>query len=294
MKNKRQFALNKLFNIFILAGIAVFAVVFYFSEDISEIKDYLLFIAIGLFFIGVPTIFMPYCISFDSEGVTNHYIFMPKERYLWSNIYSISVDYSQGYSSDGPLFDLLFSKVFEIQGDVEGKKRFYMEGHISKSLRTKRLIEKYWDGEIDNCLFTSKKAKKNKVRQNKSYSVEEIVPLEREMKALAKQCIAPYHNEIVQFDLQLHKRYVYLTSDFIELNSRPLEPYTYTVLIDISRPGETNEDNIWTISVDLLHARLGRTAHKGVKNKNAINELEQILEDTVEAIRNNEIECLAK
>ena len=145
-----------------------------------------------------------------------------------------------------------------------------MEGHICKSFITKRLIEKYWDGTIDNSILGSKRAKKNKVKTNKSYSVDEIVSLEREMKALAKQCIAPYHNEIVQYDLELRKRYVFLTSDFIELNSRPLESYTYTVLLDIFRQGETNEDNIWSISVDLIYVRLGRNAYKGVKNKNAM------------------------
>lgn len=289
-----RYALNRLFNLFVIAGVTVFVVVFYLMENINELKDYLPVLGLGLFFMIVPVIFMPYCYSFDNDGVTIHYLVLPKERYLWRNISLISVDYNQAGPSNSTLFDLLFSKVFKIQGDVEGKKRFYMEGHICKSLRTKHLLEKYWDGTIDNFLFETKRVKKNKDKTNKSYSLDEIVPLEREMKALAKQCIAPYHNEIVQFDLELRKRYVFLTSDFIELNSRPLEPYTYTVLVDISRPGETNEDNIWTISVDLLFVRLGRNAYKGVKNKNAMHELEESLTETVESIRNNKIECLNK
>lgn len=291
MKTKRQFALNKLFNLFIIVGIAVFIVTFYYLEDISEIKDLLPLIALGLFIIGVPIIFMPYCYSFDGEGVTSHYIFMPKERYLWSNIYSIQVDYDDTGSANSTLFDLLFSKKFILKGDVEGKKRFYMQSEIQKSWRTKHLIEKYYDGAIDNCLFETKKSK-NRIKLDKSYSTEEVTSMEREMKAMTKKCIAPFHNEIVQYDLELRKKYIYVTSDFIELNSRPLEAYTYTVLLEISRPGEKDEDKIWAISVDLIRVRLGRNAFKGVKNKNALCELEQTLTDTINSIRNNEIECL--
>lgn len=73
-----------------------------------------------------------------------YYVFLPNERYLWRNIRAIEVSDDGTNSSQSPWFDLLFGKVFAISGHVEGELHFYMNGHIRKSWRTKRLLEEYW------------------------------------------------------------------------------------------------------------------------------------------------------
>ena len=44
---------------------------------------------------------------------------------------------------------MIFSNVYEISGKIEGKKRFFECGAVSKSFRTKKLLEKYWHKKIE-------------------------------------------------------------------------------------------------------------------------------------------------
>ena len=89
-KIKKQIALNKLFNFFMIIGALL---VWICIESLLE-GDVWLSIALGLaalLFLIIPSIFTPYCYLFDSEGVSLCYVFLPVERYLWKNIYSIEV-----------------------------------------------------------------------------------------------------------------------------------------------------------------------------------------------------------
>lgn len=146
MNKKHQFALNRLFYLFVIMGI-VFG---YFAVTSLLEQETTLGIVLGifsLFFVFVPIFAMPYCYRFDNEGVSICYLFFPNERYLWGNIHTITVE-EDSSSSDHPFWDLLFSRVFKIKGRVEGERRPYMQGHIQKSHRTKRLLEQYWDSTI--------------------------------------------------------------------------------------------------------------------------------------------------
>lgn len=292
MKRKQQFALNRLFNIFIIVGVLLLFGAYTLICD-SEIGWGIGFGVPGLISLVCPAVFSPFCYGFDCEGVTLHYLFLPDERYLWGNIRSIEV-ICDSTSSRSAILDLLFNTVFEISGYVEGERRFYMSGHIRKSWRTKRLLEKYWDGTITGYFWEDVKEwwnkRKNKKRKfNKHRLTDEIIPMERDIRAKAKQCMIPFHNEMAQYGFQLRKKYLYVTKNFDELNSRPSEGYTYTVLVEISRPGETDGDKIWCYSVDLVYVRLGKSAYKGVKNKYALTELQGWLTEAMDDIKNKYI-----
>jgi hypothetical protein len=76
---------------------------------------------------------------------------------------------------------------------------------------------------------------------------------------------------------------IYITKDLDELNSRPQEGYTYTLVAEIARFNETDESRAVSVSTDLLYVRLGRTAYRGVKNEYAKDELEFTISDVLKA-----------
>ena len=289
MKGKKQYARNKLFNLTFFTGLALGCI------SVLLIKRALWGWAIGigviaLIFLLAALIFMPICYAFDSEGVSLLYIFFPTERYLWKNIRSIEVT-EDVRSTNLPLY----SAVFEIKGKNEGSKRSYMRGYIRKSFRTKHLLEKYWDGTITGYLFEDakkwvSKRKAEKSAQIKEHLADEIVPMERDARAEAREWISLFTAQAKQYNLDVKTKYLYITEDFKESRSRPKENYTYTLLAEISYFNETDPKRKVEVSADLLHVRLGKTAYRGVKNEHAKKEFEEFFLDVIEEINKNGIE----
>lgn len=297
MKSKSHLAGNRQFNLFLLVSIPLLVAGINILAD-GDVSWGLLWCVLGLLMLAAAA-FQPWLYRFDSEGVTAYYVFLPKERYLWKNIYAIEVNDDSTSGSRYGIWDLLFSGVFELSGPVEGMLRFYMEGHIRKSRRTKRLLETYWDGTITGYLLEDVKKWWNKRIRKKQKRIEqhltdEIVPMERQARAKVREWLAPFIDRAGQYDLQLRTRYLYETKDGEEANSRPQEGYTYTLLVEISHPGEVNEDRIVCVSTPLLHVRLGKTAYRGVPSDHAEEELCFLLTDTLKEIEKNGIEAYCR
>lgn len=297
MKTKKQIALNKLFNFCIIVSVLFgFISVELFLE--KELAWGLGFSVVTLIILFAALIFTPFCYLFDTEGLSLCYVFLPTERYLWKNIRSIEVDYiSIGHHAS--FLDLVYASIFSISGKPSGKRRFYMEGHIRKSFRTKYLLEKYWDGTVTGYFFDDikKSIKKHRDKQNKQTKVhlaDEIIPIERKVRAVCRELLEPYIAKAKQCNLVLKPSYIYITEDFKELRSRPDEDYTYTLLMEISHPHETNENRIVLVSVDLIYVRLGKTAYKGILNENSAQELNETLSDVLNEIKINGIEVYCR
>jgi len=248
----------------------------------------------------LPAIFTPYCYAFDSEGVSLCYVFLPVERYLWKDIHAIEVeDIKLGTASRVTIFDFFYASVFSIKGTNVGESRFYMNGHIRKSFRTKRLLEKYWDGTITGYLFEDAKKwidkrKAKKHSQIKAHLTDEVVAMEREIRAETRELLKPFIAQAKQYNLDIKEKYFYITEDFEELKSRPKEGYTYTLVAEISHFNETDQNRIVVVSVDLLYVRLGKTVYRGVKNKHIKEELEFTFSDVLNEINKNGIEVYCK
>ncbi len=299
MKKRKQYALNKLFNFCVVLGL------FFAWGSIDLFTDNytawgLGFGIVALLLIVLPAIFTPYCYAFDSEGVSLCYIILPVERYLWKDIYAIEVeDTSIRSRARANIFQFFYANVFAIQGANVGKRRFYMNGHIRKSFRTKHLLEKYWDGTITGYLFEDaknwiNKRKKKKQSQIKAHLTDEVVPMEREIRTETREWLKPFVAQAKQYNLDIRAKYVYITKNFEELNSRPKEGYTYMLVAEISHFNETDENRIVVVSVDLLYVRLGKTAYRGVKNKHIKEEFEFTFSDVLNEINNNGIEVYCK
>ena len=251
-----------------------------------------------LLLIAAPVIGMPWCYRFDPEGVSAKYIFFPQERYLWKNIHLIHV--TEAISDGGK--STLFFYDFKIEGNVEGKQRRYMDGRICKTRRTKRLIEKYWDGTIEGYwhdeVQTVKKWWNKRTRkgqnQKKQYQIDEIVLMEREARASVRKWIERFVAEARQYDLEVRTQYLYITEDYEEYRSRPQSPHTYTAVISICHPNETNEVRMIIFYTDLLRVRIGKKAYRGVVNLQAEDELKLSFSEIITEINQQGFDTYVK
>ena len=295
MKNRKQIALNKLFNFCIILGLFFGWMSIEFFLDAEFHWGWGLgFGVAGLLFILLPAFFTPYCYIFDSEGVSLCYIFLPVERYLWKNIHAIEVE--DIGTSHGNIFDLIFASVFSIKGTNEGPCRFYMKGNIRKNFRTKYLLEKYWDGTITGYFFEGfqkwkNERKRKKQAEIKAHLTDEVVPMEQEVRTQTREWLEPYIAQARLYDLSLKAKYVFVTKDFEEFKARPKEGYTYTLIVEIARPGEKDENRIVETSIDLVYVRLGKKAYRGVKNPNLQEEFQLTIPDVLNEIYKNGIEA---
>ena len=279
---KRSITFNKFFNIVIIAGILLLlSVVLTLDGEDRGIGIALIVVAIIL--LAAALFVCPCFYSFDSDGVSIHYVFYSQERYLWKNISSIR-QITDSASCSHPFFDLLFSRAYEIKGKVEGKKRFYMQGHVSKSFRARKLIEKYWDGEITKEFEFS--SKKSKAQKKKHISADEANEQERSVRLKMRKWQEPLKAKAERAGLEFRSKYIYVTEDLYEYPSRPNQAYTYTYEAEICKSGEKDENKIAYFSVELLDVRVGKESLKWVENSDIDSELDNIAEEINNIITN--------
>lgn len=294
MEPKKRIALNRNFALFIAIGLllAMLAYGSFLAEETGVGVGLGLF---AVFAIAAPIVAMPWYYVFDPESVSIKYIFFPQERYLWKNICYVSVVDAVASGSEHSLF--LYD--FKLEGNVEGKLRRYMDGRISKSWRTKRLIEKYWDGTIEGYWHDEVQAVKKwwnkrvtkKQLQHKRHSIDEVVLMERQARASVRTWLEPFEAEARQYDLQVRTQYLYITEDYEESHSRPETAHTYTAVIDICRPNETDEDRMIILYTDMINVRLGKKAYRGVVNAQAEKEFKESFSEILTEIKQNGVEA---
>lgn len=277
---KKSITFNKFFNLIIIISCILFFVCFFSLDDGEDTGIETALIILSIILMGIDLFAVPCFYTFDSEGVTIHHVFFPKERYLWENIHRIDSK-TDNSSTNTLFFDLIFSGVFEIKGKVEGQKRFYMQGQISKSIRAKKLIQKYWDGEITKEFeFSSKKSKKQK---RKHLSADEANEAERTARLKMRNWQTSMQKKTQKAMLEFRSNYIYTTKEYDEFKSRPNHAYTYIYEVEICKVGEKDENKIAYFSAELLYARPGKESWKCVENNTLDSDLESI-EKEIESI----------
>lgn len=288
MKLKKEIALNKLFNFFVVLGI-IFII---FAEPLLSGNLYIeaaLFGGVGIITLILTVLFTPYCYCFDKEGVSLCYVFLPVERYLWKNIKAIDVTICH-MGRPTSIFTLFFGSVFSVDALPVGTSRFYMKGYIRKSFRTKRLLNKYWDGTITGYLFEDvanwikkKKAKKN--AEIKEHFTDEVAPMEREIRQKAKEKLGYFISGAKQYDLDVKIKFIYVDNGLKEWRSRPKNcDHTYKLIIEMRRMNDTESEQMVDFEIDLLYVRLGRTHLRGVYNANMEKEIQLLTSDVLDTI----------
>ena len=283
MKNKRQIAFNKQYTLFYSLGI--FLLILSITSFLEGDTGFGIGLGLvsALFLIGTP-ILLPCFYLYDKEGVTLVYLYLPNERYLWKNVYEIRVIDDDTHSHRRSLF---FFLVYKITGDVEGKQRFYMDGHIQKSFRNKHLIQKYWDGtitgyfddEIEDFKAWRKRRKDKKQKQIAQHFCDEILPMERKARADLRLSLQCAENTAKQMGLILHTEYRYRTDDQKRWNSRPKANYTYTVSVTLSHP---NEKSLLCTEAELLKVSLAKNGYHAIPDEEVYEKISRSLLDFLE------------
>lgn len=294
-KMKKHIVLDRKFILFIITGaFMLFLSYFCFSGGERDTALGVAFALFGVFFIAVPAVLHPFCYVFDRDSVSICFLFLPKERYLWKNVYSIDAEYDAG-AHRNPFMDYFFSRVFAVNGDVEGKERFYMKGNIIRTKRTKKLIEKYWDGTVEGYFSDTVKAwwskkKEKKEKEQSAHLTDSISAMEREVRRDAKAIIDPYTARAAQYGLCIYCKYLCIDRDYNVTSSRPDRSYTYTAELTVCPEGERNEEKQICVCVELIRVRLGKREYIGKILPDAALTLTGVLDTVFEEIEKNGFE----
>ncbi len=165
MRKGKQLAFDKLFLLYIFFGLFLICGSIVLLAEKNIIEGVVLGV-IGLLVVILDAVLVPCVYIFDCEGVSICYTVFPSERYLWKNICAIEVE-DESIGRRASVLDLFYGFVFAIQGECGGKRKFYMNGFVRKSSRTKRLFEKYWDGKIKGFFDDAKESAKKGDSPNK-------------------------------------------------------------------------------------------------------------------------------
>lgn len=293
MKEK-HIAMNKWFNYYVLLGVFMLLVGFFFIDGEEKSIGVLGFVCCPISF-AMALLTEPLCYIFDSEGVSLVHVFHKKERYLWKNIRFITVGYESVYGSMRSKTITPSRSTFDIDGDVEGEEKRYMKHYIRKSIRTKYLIEKYWDGTVTGYDFENVKKKflkwqAKKQKQIDAHFTDEAVKAEREVRAKVRNSVGACIENAKSCGIDIKVDYLYVISSGEELKARPDENYRYTACAEISYIGETDKDRVVVTDEDLLFVRFGKTGYKCTENKKAAETFLQTLEEIVLTIREKGID----
>ena len=279
---KKSIAFDYRIIIYILGTLFIGAVSFGFYNDGEKGMAVLGAVLTVVFSLGI--VIFPKIYVGDEEGVSIYYLPFVKEYFRWDEIKRIRLKKSTG-TSKSIILDFLW-KEYEIvpvkQKKYKGSK-YHSVFHTSEILRTplsKKMIKKYWDGEIEDdsfSLFKKRFAKQN--NEKIKYDLTDVKQKESWARESLKQIVQQYESKAALFGKTIDASCTYFTDDD-DFNSRPKENYTYAaeVFIEI----ENDDERSFYIKEDILLVRYGKKDVKATEIKNAFDEIAQKINEAIE------------
>ena len=279
---KKNIAFDYRIIIYILGTLFICAVAFGFYNDGEKGMAVLGAVLTVVFSLGI--VIFPKIYVGDEEGVSIYYLPFVKEYFRWDEIKRIRLKKSTG-TSKSIILDFLW-KEYEIvpvkQKKYKGSK-YHSVFHTSEILRTplsKKMIKKYWDGEIEDdsfSLFKKRFAKQN--NEKIKYDLNEVKQKESTVRERLKQIVQQYESKAALFGKTIDASCTYFTDDD-DFNSRPKQNYTYAaeVFIEI----ENDDERSFYIKEDILLVRYGKKDVKATEIKNAFDEIAQKINEAIE------------
>ncbi len=240
---------------------------------------------LALVLLAVAIFITPVLYLFDEEGVTCVYLVFSNERYLWKRISSISLKMDSGRYN---------GSFYQIKGIPQGERKKYLNGEIRKTFRTKRLLHRYYNGTIEGESTWKGFRSKKKKGHSALIDADEVMTMEREMRARVKEALIPIMDRAGLNDLTVSVEYLYAVRGGEYLRQRPKDKYVYLALASIAQVGEKDKRKKVQVSSELIRVRLGGSAYIGVEEEEAITALVEILSDTLDMVVQNGINSYRK
>lgn len=148
----------------------------------------------------------------------------------------------------------------------------------------KRLIKKYWQGEIegDDWEKIKKKFRAWKKKQNTFVPDDsEAEKIEREARKKIREIIKANKPLAEVSDKFIKAVYLYETKSG-EYKSRPKESYSYNVEIEIGKVGFSEDESMYILT-EILFVRYGKRDIKVMPNENVYDKISELLNEAIEA-----------
>ena len=220
----------------------------------------------------------------DEEGLSIYYLPFVKEYFRWDEIKRIKLN--KHYSSRSNfLFDFFFSE-YEIVPVKEKRYRgdkyhsIFHSSEISRTALSRRMIKKYWDGEIEDETFSwLRKLFKKEQGEAVKYDLTEVKQKEKQARESLKRIAGLYESKAALHGKTIEACMTYFT-DEDDFNSRPKENYSFKAEIFIEK--ENDEDSSFYINVEILFVSYGKKRIMISENKNAVAEIEGLINEVIE------------
>ena len=227
---------------------------------------------------GLLTLVLVFCVITspklyvaDEKGLFIYYLPFVKDYYEWEEIKRIKV--VRRYR--------LHAYSFESEKHVE--KVFFAYSEFYKSFMLKKMIKKYWAGEIEGDDWENLKKKIRTWNKNNNTYVpddSESEKAEREAGKKIREIINSNKPKAEESNKFIKAVYMYETKSG-EYKSRPKESYSYNVEIEIGG-FDSSEDERMYIITEVFFVRYGRKNIKIMYNKNAFDEIAEKINAAIE------------
>lgn len=259
-----------------------------FATDITSIIacTFLLFISIWtcsadtdvrvlcVFFVVLVICYIathPHFFVADEKGLTVYYIFFLKDYFAWEDIKRINEKYRYR------------TVVYEFEAKEHPQKVFFMTSEFRKNYMLKRLIKKYWQGEIEGDDWENLKKKIHKWKQKQNSFVPDdsgAEKVEREVRKKIREIINSYKPKAEAINKFIKAVYLYETKTG-EHKNRPKESYSYNVEIEIGKIGSSDDESLYILN-ELLFVRYGKKTIKVMADETVFNEISEKLKEALE------------
>ncbi len=233
----------------------------------------------------VGLVIVPKLYVADTEGLSIYYLPFVKEYFKWEEIKRIRKKKSTYYGRGSLILDFLFAdyEIVPIKAKEYKDSKFHSIFHsseISRTFMTRRIIKKYWDGEIEGDSFTwFKKHLSKEGVQKINYNLAEVKEKEKRARQSLKQIVMQYERKAELHNKTIDASCTYFIDDD-DFSNRPKENYSYVAEIFVEK--ENDEERSFYIKQEILFVSYGKKSVKIIQSKNAFDDIARKINEAIE------------
>lgn len=243
----------------------------------DKLGDVLSAVTIGgilTLFFAVGIVITPKLYVADQEGMSIYYLPFIKDYYKWEDIKRINVMYRRRLRTYN------FERKKHAESDA--KIRFFKNSEFPKTFMLKKLINKYWQGEVegDDWENFKKKLRSWKSKHKVVLDVSEAEKAEREARGKIREIIKA-NKPLAEASGKFVKAVYTYESEYKTLTSRPKGSYSYNVEIEISEIGSSEDERLYVMT-EVLFVRYGKKDIKVITDEAVYDKISELLIEAIE------------